>query len=87
MKYFLILITVIFIASCEAGNNKTSKYSVKYNGVIKHMMQKGDISAKANLKDFENTEHFYAIGAFENLKGEIQIFDSKPFNSMELTTL
>ena len=45
-------------------------------------MHQGDISAKADLKDFENSEHFYAIGALENLKGEIQIFDSKPFNSM-----
>jgi acetolactate decarboxylase len=43
------------------------------------MMRKGDISTKANLKDFENTEHFYALGALENLKGEIQIFNSKPY--------
>ena len=46
------------------------------------MMHKGDISAKVDLKTFENTEHFYALGAIENLKGEIQIFDSKPLNTI-----
>ena len=46
------------------------------------MMHKGDISANADLKDFENTAHFYAIGDIENLKGEIQIFDSKPINTI-----
>ncbi len=45
-------------------------------------MHKGDISAKADLTIFENTEHFYALGAIENLKGEIQIFDSKTFNTI-----
>lgn len=45
------------------------------------MMHKGDISSKVELKDFENIQHFYALGATENLKGEIQIFDSKPYNT------
>ena len=44
-------------------------------------MRKGDISSKVELKDFENIEHFYALGATENLKGEIQIFDGEPFIS------
>lgn len=44
-------------------------------------MHKGDISAQADLTDFKNTQHFYALGAMENLKGEILILDSKPFIS------
>ena len=43
------------------------------------MMHKGDISSKVDLKKFENFDHFYALGAIENLKGEIQIFDGKPY--------
>ena len=46
------------------------------------MMHKGDISAKVDLKQFENVEHLYALGAFVNLKGEIQIFNSTPINSI-----
>ena len=82
MKYIISLLIVISITSCGTGNKETDKFKVEYNGALKNMMQKGDISAKADLMVFENTEHFYAIGAFENLKGEIQIFDSKPFNTI-----
>ena len=44
-------------------------------------MHKGDLSAQADLTDFQDTEHFYALGAVENLKGEVLILDSKPFIS------
>ena len=40
-------------------------------------MHKGDISGKADMSDFENYKHLYAIGALENLKGEIQIIDGE----------
>jgi acetolactate decarboxylase len=59
-----------------------NKFKVEYNGALKNMMHKGDISAKVDLKEFKNSKHFYALGAFENLKGEVQIFDSKPFNTI-----
>jgi acetolactate decarboxylase len=45
------------------------------------MMHKGDLSAQIDLSEFAKIENFYALGAFENLKGEIQIFDSTPNNS------
>lgn len=45
------------------------------------MMHEGDISAKVDLNDFRNTKHLYALGALENLKGEILILDSKPIIS------
>ncbi len=44
-------------------------------------MHKGDVSAKANLADFKSTKNLYAIGAFENLKGEIQILNGTPYNT------
>lgn len=34
------------------------------------------------MKEFKNKEYFYALGAIENLKGEIQIFDSKVHNTL-----
>jgi len=82
IKYIIILLTVISITSCGTGNKKANKFKVEYKGALKKMMHGGDISAKADLTDFENTEHFYALGAIEHLKGEIQIFDSKPFNTI-----
>ena len=82
MKYLVILITVISIISCGTDNKESNKFKVEYKGALKNMMHKGDISSKADLMVFENTEHFYALGAIENLKGEIQIFDSKSFNTL-----
>ena len=70
MKYIIILLTVISITSCGTDNKETNKFKVEYNGALKNMMHKGDISATVDLKEFENIEHFYALGAIENLKGE-----------------
>ncbi|MFT5859302.1 MAG: acetolactate decarboxylase [Flavobacteriaceae bacterium] len=84
MKYLTFLLIVI---SCgtnnkETGDEQSNMFKVEYEGALKNMMHKGDISAKIDLTTFKNTEHFYALGAIENLKGEIQIIDSKPFNTM-----
>lgn len=43
------------------------------------MMHHGDISAKADLNDLANLPHVYALGAVENLKGEVLILDGQPF--------
>lgn len=45
-------------------------------------MHKGDISAKADLASLKEVEDLYALGALEHLKGEIQIFAGKPFNTI-----
>jgi alpha-acetolactate decarboxylase len=80
MKYLIIILLAISIASCESKDGNSCELG--YEGALKNIMHKGDISAKADLKTFENIKHLYAIGALENLKGEIQIFDSKSFNSL-----
>ncbi len=87
MKYIIALLILISITSYETNNKKTTdqetvKFKVEHRGALKNTMHKGDIAAKADLKDLENAEHLYALGALENLKGEIKIFDSKPFNTI-----
>jgi len=82
MKYIIIVLIVISIIKCGTDNKETKLFKVEYNGALKNMMHKGDISAKVDLALFENTKHFYALGAIENLKGEIQIFDSRPYNTI-----
>ena len=44
-------------------------------------MHEGDISAKVSLSKLKSIKHLYALGAIENLRGEIQIFNSKPYNT------
>ncbi|PCJ98393.1 MAG: decarboxylase [Flavobacteriaceae bacterium] len=86
-KYLIVLLTLFSITSCrtdikKTASNKATNFKVEYSGALKNMMFKGDIAAKVTLEKFKKTEHFYALGAIENLKGEIQIFDSKPFHSI-----
>ncbi len=82
MKHLIIILIFISSISCGTPQNDDYNFIVEYKGAIKNAMHKGDISAKADLSDFKETNHFYALGAIENLKGEIQIFDSKPFNTI-----
>lgn len=92
MRYILILLTIISITSCGTdnkgkSNKETNKFNVEYDGALKNMMHKGDISAKADLSKLEEVEHVYALGALENLKGEVQIFDSKPYNTIVIDSI
>lgn len=89
MKYLLLLFSgVLFFYSFTEHNNQeekppeqSSKFEVKWFGALKNMMHKGDISAKVDLEELKELKHVYAIGAIENLKGEIQIFNGEPFNT------
>jgi hypothetical protein len=83
MRYLLFLISALIVfISCQPASNKPTKIKVEYKGALKNFMRKGDISAQADLKELKNIKHLYALGAVENLKGEILILDSKPFISM-----
>ncbi len=82
IKHFLLLLFTISITSCKTDHKESTNFKVEYSGALKNVMHKGDISSKVELKKFENIEHFYALGAIENLKGEIQIFDTSVYNTM-----
>ncbi len=84
MKQIFILLVIFATSACNSNNNGLNKCNVEYHGELKRMMHKGDISAKAELKDFENSPHLYALGALENLKGEVLIMDGKPYNTTVL---
>jgi len=75
----LMLLLLFCSALAHAG-----EYQVNYAGALKNFMRKGDISAKYSLQSLEGKKGLYALGAFENLKGEIQIFDSVPYSSFVL---
>ncbi|TKJ41633.1 decarboxylase [candidate division LCP-89 bacterium B3_LCP] len=63
------------------GTTYAEDYKVEHAGALKNFMHKGDISAKYSLSELQNKDGLYALGALENLKGEIQIFDGVPYNS------
>lgn len=72
---------LIFFFSCDNSPKKQQSFEVEYKGALKNIMHKGDLSAKTSLSEFEHIENLYALGAIENLKGEIQIFNGEAYNS------
>ena len=74
------MIRLIFIALSICFSNLTwaADIEVGHAGALKNLMHKGDLSAKFSLSELKDKDHVYALGAVENLKGEIQIFDGSP---------
>ncbi len=82
MRTFLILF--IFITSCNPKS--TPLFKVDYKGALKNMMHKGDLSAKISLSEINEINYLYALGAIEELKGEILVLNSNVFVT-SVTTL
>lgn len=89
MKQHIIFIIIsLTLSACGVPNTGQSSEDkeplnsdVNYVGALKNMMHKGDISSKKALSSLEEYDHLYALGACENLKGEIQVFDNEIFNT------
>jgi len=73
----LIVFSAVVVLGCVSD---TENSDVKYSGALRSMMS-GNLQATASLDSLSKKPHLYALGAFENLKGEIQIFNGKAFNS------
>ena len=82
MRTFLILF--ILITSCNPKS--TPSFKVDYKGALKNMMHKGDLSAKISLSEINEINYLYALGAIEELKGEILVLNSNVFVT-SVTTL
>lgn len=65
------------ISETEASNKVKKVYNVQTSGSL-HEIMEGNFAATISLKELANIPHLYALGAIENLDGEIQIFDGKP---------
>ncbi|MBT8186488.1 MAG: decarboxylase [Croceitalea sp.] len=78
LKQILAMVSLIFLmVSCIP---KTQDAQVKYAGALSTMLS-GNLEAMAALDSLSKKKNLYALGAFENLKGEIQIFNGKAFNT------
>jgi acetolactate decarboxylase len=74
-KIFAIAVLLNCFLSLNAQN-----VDVKWAGALRDIMHKGDVSRKKSLMSLsKNAENLYALGAVEGLKGEILIWNGKPF--------
>lgn len=74
---FVILLAIAFMSCNE---KKTINSTVQHRGALMNLMS-GNLEATASLDSLETLPHLYALGALENLDGEIQIFDSESYVS------
>tara|TARA_B100000795_G_scaffold265752_1_gene247999 strand:+ start:523 stop:1248 length:726 start_codon:yes stop_codon:yes gene_type:complete len=80
VNLIIATILVLLFSSCQNADKKATATEVKYSGALKAIMS-GSIQSVINLDSLSAKKQLYALGAVENLEGEIQIFDSKPSNS------
>lgn len=62
--------------------HETEILQVEYAGALKNFMHENDLSAKIDLADLkERKDNLFALGALENLNGEILIYNGTPYIS------
>lgn len=76
---YIVWLIVVTLVSCNNSSEMVNS-SVSHTGALKTIMS-GDISATIDLDSLKAKDNLYALGASENLKGEIQIFNGQPSNS------
>ncbi len=72
----VLVLTIVALSSCINAKGREAKINVQHSGALKNIMS-GNIDATISLDLLSNKNSLYALGAMENLKGEIQIFNSK----------
>lgn len=81
MKSYYLIFTITSLAALGMGSCTTEKsFTVEHSGALMQIMS-GNIDATSDLGVLKGKPHLYALGAAENLHGEIQIFDGEPFYS------
>lgn len=79
MKLFPFLLSLILLTACSSPAGDVTPVTVHHRGALRNMMHQGDISAKADLRELQDREHLYALGALEKLKGELLIWDGTSY--------
>jgi len=72
---------IVLVVTALGSTPVLGGVQVQHRGAIKRLMHDGNLSAVVDVDSLSQTAHLYAIGALENLLGEIQIIDSKPLIS------
>lgn len=77
IKFLYLIITLVL---CGCREEKGTDHTVIHYGALMNIMS-GNLEATASLDSIHDLPHLYALGALENLKGEIQIFDGESYVS------
>lgn len=64
------------LSACQKQGGKDLNIEIRYFGALKEIMA-GDLESRFDLLDLKNKNNIYALGAGKDLKGEIQVFNSR----------
>ncbi|MCB0559714.1 MAG: acetolactate decarboxylase [Lewinellaceae bacterium] len=78
MKYCFVLFSMLILGSCQPQPTKDSRFELGWYGAMRSIMHEGGLSGQVGVADLLAKPHVYALGAMENLKGELLIWDGKP---------
>jgi len=76
-KYFLFAIIISFLTW---GCNSKQEVEVLHSGALMELMS-GNLGATVSLNDLATKDHLYALGALEQLQGEILVMDGAVYVS------
>lgn len=63
-------------AKQPSADRKETAYEVRWSGVLKDVMMKGDLRGTIGLEALGKLPHVYGVGALEGLHGEVTMVDS-----------
>jgi acetolactate decarboxylase len=78
MRNFVLPLLFCLTACSEPTPNPGN---VRWYGELRGIMHRNDLNAHAQLTDFAQIPHLYALGAVEGLKGEVLVLDGQPLVS------
>ena len=79
----IIVVTTLSLQSCKQETTGSVE-GIKHAGALKDIMS-GDLESKISLDELKEIPNLYALGASAGLKGEIQVFNSRPYRSRVTT--
>ena len=77
----LLVLILLALGPISIAASKPQSPEVQIRGSLRQVMHAGDLSAQISLAELKSSSHLYAIGAVADLKGEIVVFDSRPYVS------
>ncbi len=76
-----IFILALLLLCCSRPSVQVTNVPVHHAGALQNFMHYGDISAKLDLLQLQESQGIYALGARADLKGEVLILDGQPLIS------
>ncbi len=81
MRGLINYIIVLTLAACTNQHTSNGNFTVEHYGMLREIMMEQKMQSRIDLSTLKQVENLYALGAMDELRGEILIIDGQPVNS------